>query len=296
MIFHYSYQLEDIISLKSYLLSFKLAKNKINILIDQGKITINGLLCKDKDFLLSNNDQILIDTTVFDEEISKNQLPSSPDLEVLYEDDYLIVVNKPSGLLFYDLDNPSNVTLESAVLKLYKEKNLNIPVRFVNRIDKDTTGVVIIAKDILTHSKICNDIASHEVKKEYFTLVYGKILKSGKIDLSIGKSRHENGKMVVTKSGEEAHTLYYPLKNNLKYTLLRVLIKTGRTHQIRVHMQALKHPIVGDKIYGDKLDNKPLCLHCASMSFIHPISSLFVSFSAPLPKYFNDIMKGDYKS
>ena len=204
-----------------------------------------------------------------------------------------------TGILFFSLDNEEqNVIIDSiyrieARIVTYEntwkwwgvsqKTNQNRTIRHVHRLDTDTTGCLVYAKDILTHSYLSNLFENSNVKKEYNALVYGIIEKSGKVDTSIGRNRHNNS-MITTPNGLNALTLYKPLKHINDCTLLNVEIKTGRTHQIRVHMASIKHPLLGDTMYGKNDEYKRVMLHCSHIGFIHPVYKYWVDFFAEIPQ------------
>ena len=165
----------------------------------------------------------------------------------------------------------------------YTKTNQDKTIRHVHRLDTETSGCLVYAKDVLTHSYLSNLFENSKVKKEYTTICYGIIEKSGKIDTPIGRNRHNN-LMITTKNGANALTLYKPIKHINGNTLLNVEIKTGRTHQIRVHLSSIKHPIIGDKMYGKPDDVKRVMLHCSHIGFVHPVYKYWVDFYADIPE------------
>lgn len=267
-------------NLKEWLQSFNLAKNKINYLIDNKCITINDELVFKREFILKENDEVVIDVSNYEQ---IDYLPLRFNLDIVYEDDYILVVNKPSGVIIYPENKELSNTMANYIAYYYTKTNQNRTIRHVHRLDTDTTGCLVYAKDILTHSYLSNLFENSNVKKEYNALVYGIIEKSGKIDTSIGRNRHNNS-MITTPNGLNALTLYKPLNYINDNTLLNVEIKTGRTHQIRVHMASIKHPLLGDTIYGKKDEYKRVMLHCSHIGFIHPVYKYWVDFFAEIPQ------------
>ena len=267
-------------NLNEWLQSFNLAKNKINYLIDNKCITINDELVFKREFILKENDEVVIDVSNYEQ---IDYLPLRFNLDIVYEDDYILVVNKPSGVIIYPENKELSNTMANYIAYYYTKTNQNRTIRHVHRLDTDTTGCLVYAKDILTHSYLSNLFENSNVKKEYNALVYGIIEKSGKIDTSIGRNRHNNS-MITTPNGLNALTLYKPLNYINDNTLLNVEIKTGRTHQIRVHMASIKHPLLGDTIYGKKDEYKRVMLHCSHIGFIHPVYKYWVDFFAEIPQ------------
>ena len=196
-----------------------------------------------------------------DEEV--NYKPMDGSLDIIYEDEYYLVVNKPRGIIIHDETN----SLANIVANYYIKNNIKSEIRFPSRLDKDTTGVVIFAKNMIMASYLDNLFANDLVDKEYIALCHNKFSElSGKITYSISTDRHNNNKMVTTINGKKCKTLYKVLYNgDISYLSLR--IKTGRTHQIRVHLSKIGHPVLGDKIYGDGIGN--LMLHCKKIEFMN---------------------------
>ena len=280
---YFSYKVknkEKEITLKEWLQSFNLAKNKINYLIDNKCININNEIVNKRDYILKENDEILIDVSNYEQ---IDYLPLRYNLNIIYEDDYILVVNKPSGVIIYPENKELSNTMANYIAYYYTKTNQDKTIRHVHRLDTETSGCLVYAKDVLTHSYLSNLFENSKVKKEYTTICYGIIEKSGKIDTPIGRNRHNN-LMITTKNGANALTLYKPIKHINGNTLLNVEIKTGRTHQIRVHLSSIKHPILGDKMYGKPDDVKRVMLHCSHIGFVHPVYKYWVDFYADIPE------------
>ncbi len=275
---------ENNLTLKTWMQSFYLAKNKINYLIDQKLVMVNGKSCYNRDYILTENDEILVDTTNYDR---IDYPPYRYNLQIIYEDEYLLVVNKPKGVIIYPENKELEKTMANFVAYYYMKTNQNYAVRHIHRLDTDTTGCLIYAKDIFTHSKLSYFFENNKTKKEYFAIVYGIIEKEGVINQKIGRNRHEN-KMMISPSGSDALTYYYPEKHFDNKTVVKVLLRTGRTHQIRVHLAAIKHPLLGDSLYGAKDEYERVMLHCYHLGLVHPISGLWIDFTADIP---NDMEK-----
>lgn len=267
-------------NLKEWLQSFNLAKNKINYLIDNKCITINDEIVYKREFILKENDEITIDVSNYEQ---IDYLPLRYNLEIIYEDNYILVVNKPSGVIIYPENKELSNTMANYIAYYYTKTNQNRTIRHVHRLDTDTTGCLVYAKDILTHSYLSNLFENSNVKKEYNAIVYGIIEKSGIIDTPIGRNRHNN-LMITSPNGLKSLTLYKPLKHIDGNTLLNVEIKTGRTHQIRVHMASIKHPLLGDAMYGKKDEYNRVMLHCSHIGFIHPVYKYWIDFFAEIPQ------------
>ena len=267
-------------NLKEWLQSFNLAKNKINYLIDNKCISINDEVVYKREFILNENDEIIIDVSNYEQ---IDYLPLRYNLDIIYEDDYILVVNKPCGVIIYPENKELTNTMANYIAYYYTKTNQNRTIRHVHRLDTDTTGCLVYAKDILTHSYLSNLFEKSNVKKEYNAIVYGIIEKSGKIDIPIGRNRHNN-LMITTSKGLNALTLYKPLNIIGNNTLLNVEIKTGRTHQIRVHMSSINHPLLGDTMYGKKDEHNRVMLHCNHIGFVHPVYKYWVDFFAEIPQ------------
>lgn len=267
-------------TLKEWFQSFNLAKNKINYLIDNKCVSINDTVVYKREYILNENDEILIDVSNYEQ---IDYLPLRYNLEILYEDDYILVVNKPSGVIIYPENKELSNTMANYVAYYYTKTNQNKTIRHVHRLDTETTGCLVYAKDVLTHSYLSNLFENGNVKKEYNAIVYDIIEKNGKIDSPISRNRHNN-LMMVTRNGSNALTLYKPVKHYDGNTLLNVEIKTGRTHQIRVHLSSIKHPLLGDKMYGKEDEVSRVMLHCCHVGFIHPVLGYWVDFYAEMPK------------
>lgn len=217
-----------------------------------------------------------------DEEI--NYKEEIGTLDIIYEDEYYLVVNKPRGIIIHDESN----SLANRVASYFIRNNIKSMVRYPSRLDKDTTGVVIFPKNMIMASYLDYLFANDLVNKEYVALAYNKFKElNGKITYSISTDRHNNNKMVTTINGKKCKTMYKVLYNgNISYLSLR--IKSGRTHQIRVHLSKIGHPILGDKIYGD--GNGSLMLCCKKIEFVN-FDGKLISFTAKLDKEFNDKIK-----
>ena len=251
-------------TIREFLIGFHLAKSKIYNLFLEKKVLINNNIASDKDLVISGD----IISIIQDEEI--DYFPLNKKIDIIYEDDYLLIINKPKNIIIHDDKNNTN-SLSNMVANYYKEKGYNINVRFCHRLDYDTTGLIIYAKDILMHSYINYIISTHELNRYYYALVSGKFTtKEGTINLPIGDDRHNSKKKRVSKTGVEAITNYKVIKQYKDYSLVSLLLETGRTHQIRVHMAYMNHPLLGDLLYGgcDKYIDR-VALHSYRVYFYH---------------------------
>lgn len=249
-------------SVKEFLAFFKLSSKKINWIVNEKKYLVNGLTLK----TLKTNDVLLIPKEVFNE---KTIEPIYKNIDVLYEDDYLLIVDKPRGIIIHS-DTNLQTALDNIVAGYLLKKGYDPIARHTYRLDKDTTGCMVYAKDPLTLAYLSNAVESKEMFKIYRTIVNGTLdEKEGILDFPIGTDRHVNGKMIVSKKGKASITNYKVIKESDNKSLLEVFLKTGRTHQIRLHMSHIGHPVIGDSLYGKK-QNVDLCLQATSVSFLNP--------------------------
>lgn len=266
-------------------------------LIDEEKVLVNGKKVK-ASYKVQENDKITMEEVIAkDIELKAQEIP----IEIIYEDEDIIVVNKPKGLVVHPANGNPDGTLVNAIMAICKDSLSGIggEIRpgIVHRLDKDTSGILIVAKNDKAHINISEQIKSHEVKKIYIALVRG-IVKANEatINMPIGRSTKDRKKMAVTKTGKEAITHFkvikrYPEDN---CTLLEVKIETGRTHQIRVHLSQIGYPVIGDTTYSsgkNKWKVEGQCLHAKSLEFKHPITGKEMKLEAELPEYLSNIIE-----
>jgi 23S rRNA pseudouridine1911/1915/1917 synthase len=219
-------------------------------------------------------------------------------LNVVYEDDDILVINKPAGLVVHPGNGHYSGTLVNALV--YHEESLAheddlVRPGLVHRIDKDTSGLLCIAKNDMAFDSLAKQLSTHSMHREYYALVKGVIYEDdGKIDAPLGRDKNHPTKFAVdVTNGKEAVTFFHVLKRYKAYTFISCRLLTGRTHQIRVHMDYIGHPVVGDPLYGEgnrSLYNKGQLLHAYKLTFTHPRTGKEVSFEAPLPDYFQQIL------
>lgn len=216
-------------------------------------------------------------------------------IEVVYEDAHLLVVNKPQGMVVHPAPGNPDGTLVNAVLFhcAGRLSSINGVIRpgIVHRIDKDTSGLLVVAKDDAAHEGLSIQFAAHSIDRIYYAVVHGRVKQpQGRIEKPLGRNPNDRKKMCVTeKNARWAATNYEVVEPFTKFTLLRLRLETGRTHQIRVHMASIGHPVAGDTVYGPAKPAKGLtgqCLHAATLGFVHPITGEKMQFQAPLPAYF----------
>lgn len=263
-------------------------------LIEDGNILVNGKNAK-VSYKIQENDKISVEITEPKQiELKAQNIP----IEIIYEDSDIIVVNKPKGMVVHPANGNPDGTLVNAIMAICKDSLSGIggEIRpgIVHRIDKDTSGLLIVAKNDNAHVKMSEQIKNHEVKKTYIALVRGVFKENeATIDMPIGRSTSDRKKMSVNKNGKNAITHIKVLKRFDKYTLLKVNIETGRTHQIRVHLSHIGYPIVGDYTYSNgknEFDVIGQCLHAQKLEFKHPITQKDMCLEAELPQYFKDIL------
>ena len=263
-------------------------------LIKNGEVLVNGNKVSPS-YKVHENDEISINYV--EKEDEKDLKPLELALDVVYEDNDVLVINKPKGLVVHPGGGHYDDTLVNALI--YNEKELsNINglnrVGIVHRIDKDTSGLLLICKNNFAHKEIASQLETHSMHREYIALVDGIITSdSGKIIGKIGRSKVNRLKMAIDNiNGKEAITHFEVLKRYKKYTLIKCRLETGRTHQIRVHMSSINHPLVGDKIYGGStsLYNEGQLLHAYNLTFIQPSTKKEVNVQIDLPQYFIDVL------
>lgn len=270
------------------------SRTNIQRLIENEKILVNEKKTK-VSYKVQEKDEITIKIEKPKEiSLEAQDIP----VDVLYEDDNIIVLNKPKGMVVHPANGNPDGTLVNAVMAICKDSLSGIggEVRpgIVHRLDKDTSGVIVVAKNDKAHINLSEQIKNHEVEKTYIALVKGFVKENeATINMPIGRSIKDRKKMAVNKNGKNAVTHFKIIKRFKNYTLLEVKIETGRTHQIRVHLSEIGYPIVGDAVYSNgknewKIEGQ--CLHAKSLKFKHPITGKEMFIEAPLPKYFEDVI------
>lgn len=271
-----------------------MSRNKIQKLINDGKIRVNGGLVK-ASYLVNINDKIEIDEDT-SEEI--NVEPEEMKLDIVYEDNYLLVVNKPSGMVVHPGNGNYHHTLVNGLM-YYCNNNLSkvngdIRPGIVHRIDADTSGLLLVAKNDMVHNDLAKQIQEKSVDRKYIALVQGVIKEdSATIDAPIGRSVNDRKKMCVTsENSKDAITHIKVLERYKTATLIECKLETGRTHQIRVHMNYIGYPIVNDPVYGKRklIDETGQCLHAKELGFTHPVTGEFMHFTSKLPECFINIL------
>lgn len=275
----------------------ELSRTMIKKLIESNNVLVNDKSEK-VSYKVQANDNISIDVPEAKEtKLKAQEIP----LDIIYEDSDIIVVNKPKGMVVHPANGNPDGTLVNAIMAICKGTLSGIGGELrpgiVHRLDKDTSGVLIVAKNDIAHVKMSEQIKKHEVEKTYIALVKGIVKENqATINMPIGRSTKDRKKMAVNKKGKEAITHFKVIERFPKYncTLLEIKIETGRTHQIRVHLSEIGYPVIGDEVYSNGKNQwniKGQCLHAKSLKFKHPVTKKEMFIEAELPKYFKDIIE-----
>ncbi|MDQ5983832.1 MAG: Ribosomal large subunit pseudouridine synthase D [Eubacteriales bacterium SKADARSKE-1] len=275
----------------------ELTRSRVQNLIEEKNITLNNEAPITKNYKARLGDKIKI---IIKEPQEIEAEPENIPLDIVYEDDDLLVVNKPKGMVVHPAVGNYTKTLVNALLFHCQESlsGINGAKRpgIVHRIDKDTSGLLIVAKNDFSHKGLAEQIKEHSFKREYEAMVYGNLKNDkGTIDAPIGRHKLNRKKMAVRKdNSKHAITHYEVIKRYDKFTHVRLILETGRTHQIRVHMSYIGHPVAGDPFYGPKkviTELKGQCLHARTIGFVHPRTKKYMEFKSDLPEYFKEFCK-----
>jgi len=267
-----------------------ISRSTIQSLIDEDYILVNGESTKSS-YKLKEEDIIEILETELD---SKEITPMNLPLEIVFEDDDLLVVNKPSGMVVHPAPGHYKDTMVNALMYHFETlSDINGSLRpgIVHRLDKDTSGLLMVAKNNYAHEKLADELQTKETKREYIALVEGVIKnKRGKINAPIGRDPNNRLRMSVISGGKNAVTHFEVLEVYNDMTLIKCRLETGRTHQIRVHMKYIGHPLMNDELYGTKLDDFGQFLHAKIIGFTHPRSKIWMEFDSELPIEFKEFL------
>lgn len=287
---------ENNIRIDSYLAKKcdNLSRAYISSLIQEGKVLYNSKPCKPSEKIIPGS---LIEMDIPEPEESK-AIPQDIDLDVVFEDEWLAIINKPQGMVVHPAAGHKNGTLVNALLYRFKGglSDINGVIRpgIVHRIDKDTSGLLLIVKQNSIHQEIAELIQKHEIKRTYRAIVAGILEEEcGTIDAAIGRSSENRLKNAVDKEGKRAVTHFKVLKRFKNMTYVEIDLETGRTHQIRVHFSYIHHPVLGDALYGGIRKGyllKGQMLHAFRLEFIHPVTKKTISIEAPIPDYFQNTL------
>ncbi|QVK02498.1 RluA family pseudouridine synthase [Mycoplasma mycoides] len=280
------------------LTSYDYSRSYIQKLIKEECISVNNQIITNNNFVVKPNSEITI--TIKDPILDPNLVKNDDiDLDIIYQDDDLLVINKQNNITVHPSLNNTNNTIVNALLASDVElSSINGELRpgIVHRIDKQTTGLLIVAKNDKTHKLLSEMFKNHQIYKEYLAIVSGVIKPNkGLIDAPIGRSQTDRKKMSVTaKNSKQAITTFEVVERFLKNTLVKCQIQTGRTHQIRVHFNYINHPVLNDPVYGKKhqeFTDFGQYLHAYKLKFTHPITKKEIELISPLPKEFDDKIK-----
>lgn len=271
-----------------------MSRSYIQKIIKDKKVIVNGKIEKAK-YLVKEDDKIKI-------EIPAPKLleviPQDIPIEIVYEDDDVLIINKPQGMVVHPAPGNYDNTLVNAILYHCKDNlsSINGVIRpgIVHRIDKDTSGILMIAKNNNSHNSLAEQLKDHSITREYEFICHG-VVKEDKItvDKPIGRNPKDRLKMSVVNNGKRAVTHFEVVKRFENFTHMRARLETGRTHQIRVHSLSINHPLLGDNLYGPKNSKfklKGQTLHAKKLGFIHPTTNEYIEFNSDLPDYFNEII------
>lgn len=270
------------------------SRTYIQKLIKNENVLVNGKSCK-ANYKVQPDDRISVDIPT---PVTADIMPENIPIDIIYEDDDILIVNKPKDLVVHPAPGHYTGTLVNALMYHCKDNlsNINGVLRpgIVHRIDKDTTGALIVCKNDYSHNFIAAQLKEHSITREYVGIVCGVVKDDkGVINAPIGRNKIKRKEMCINElNGKHAVTHYEVIKRFEKYTLMKFNLETGRTHQIRVHMASINHPLLGDEIYNHnkcpfKLQGQ--CLHARTIGFIHPTTKKYVEFEAKIPEYFSNL-------
>lgn len=271
-----------------------LTRSAVQKLLDDGAVTVNGKAVG-KNYKLKTGDTVCVEVPEPEElKVEAQDIP----IDIVYEDDSLLVVNKPKGMVVHPAAGNPDGTLVNALLYHCKGRlsSINGVIRpgIVHRIDKFTSGLLMVAKTDKAHNSLAEQIKQHSFTREYRAVCVGRFKdKTGTVNAPIGRSKYDRKKMCVTElNSKEAVTHYEVLEEFGQYSLVKFRLETGRTHQIRVHCAYLGHPVLGDDVYGKAFKGlEGQCLHAKLLGFVHPVSGEYMEFNSELPEYFVKVLE-----
>eukprot|EP00163_Fabomonas_tropica_P009368 TRINITY_DN19179_c0_g1_i1.p1 TRINITY_DN19179_c0_g1~~TRINITY_DN19179_c0_g1_i1.p1 ORF type:complete len:326 (-),score=29.21 TRINITY_DN19179_c0_g1_i1:994-1971(-) len=271
------------------------SRSRIQSWIKAGALTVNGKACKPRDKVMLD-DRLLLEA---EPEAQVTWEAEEIELDIVYEDEHLLVINKPAGLVVHPAAGHAAGTLVNAVLSHAPEVE-NLPrAGIVHRLDKDTSGIMVVARSLIAHTSLVEQLQDRTMGREYEAVVVGTLTGGGTVDAPIGRHPRERKKMAVVSSGKPAVTHYRLVERFAAHTLVRCKLESGRTHQIRVHMAHIKHPLVGDPVYGGRMrlpkgatdelrdalaEFRRQALHARQLTLEHPETGEIMSWEVPLPE------------
>ncbi|MBR6873483.1 MAG: RluA family pseudouridine synthase [Ruminococcus sp.] len=271
----------------------ELSRSSVTKLIESGSVTVNGA-APAKNYKLRGGEQI---TVMIPDPEPLDVVAQDIPIDIVYEDDDLLVVNKPKGMVVHPAAGNPDGTLVNALLFHCGDRlsGINGVIRpgIVHRIDKNTSGLLIIAKNDVSHNHLAQQIKEHSFTREYRAICCGRFKESeGTVDAPIGRSKYDRKKMCVTEQNSRNAVTHYQIIEELgQYSYVRFRLETGRTHQIRVHSAYIGHPVLGDDVYGKPYKGiEGQCLHAGKIGFIHPTTGQYMEFDSELPEYFTKIL------
>ena len=280
------------------------SRARLQRLIESEDVLVNSKPSKPS-YKLRENDEIEVELVASTVDVFA---PENIPIEIVYEDETLVVVNKPAGLVVHPAAGTPSGTMANALAYHFQQlPGANVRPGIVHRLDRDTSGLLVVAKTEAALENLSDQFRDRTVFKSYLALVHGRVVGSGKIDQPLARDRSNRTRMAIVRGGRNALTLYRVRRGFDRFTLLDVELKTGRTHQIRVHLAWLKHPVVGDETYGGGRDNtiqdpqlrarirnlKRHFLHAEKLAFTHPKTNEIVKFESPLPDELAQLLATD---
>ncbi len=278
------------------------SRSRLTTWIKEEMVTLNGKPARPRDAVFGGEVVLVKAVPVADTQVEPERMP----IKVLYRDSHVYVIDKPAGLVVHPGAGNRNHTLQNGLLALDPKLAYVPRAGIVHRIDKDTSGLLVVARTLVAHTALVAALAEHAVAREYVALCVGAMTGGGTIDKPIDRHRTDRLKMAVRADGREAITHYRLVERFAHHSLLRVILETGRTHQIRVHLAHAGHPLVGDPLYGGRrqltADSSPekrealksfgrQALHAAKLEFVHPVTGKTITVESPLPKDFTALLK-----
>ncbi len=271
-----------------------ITRNRIQKLIDDNQITVNDKVIK-SNYKIKENDVIHV---IIPEAVEINIQAENIPLEIIFEDEDLLVINKPKGMVVHPAPGHYTGTLVNAIMYHCKDNlsGINGELRpgIVHRIDMDTTGLLVVCKNDYSHNFLADQLKTHSITRKYHAIVYNSVKEDdGTVNAPIGRNPSDRKKMSIVHNGREAITHYHVIERMQNFSYIECQLETGRTHQIRVHMTSINHPLLGDTLYGPqncKYNLQGQTLHAKVLGFIHPRTKEYMEFEVPLPEYFEKLL------